>query len=123
VIRCLVHLDSGGCLEGFEASGHALRESEPIRDGGELDLVCAAVTTLLRTASRMLYRHPDIEADGTAPETGSMFLSVRRIPGNLRWWLGGVTDFLLAGLRDIEAEHPQSLQLVIRRKGTTDHGT
>jgi len=52
-----------------------------------------------------------------------MLLQLNRVPEGIRDWLRGVTDFLLAGLRDIQEEYPQSLQIVIRGKGTTDHGT
>jgi len=71
----------------------------------------------------MLYRHPELEVRGGAPEPGLMSLSLEGSPAHLESWLRGVTDFLLTGLRDIEEEHPGSLRIVIRRKGTTDHGT
>ena len=123
MIRCLIRLDAAGCLEGFEASGHALsRAPRPGSEGG-FDPACAAVTALLRTASRMLYRHPEIDAAGDARQPGEMLLELSRVPEGIRGWLRGVTDFLLAGLRDIREEYPQSLQIVIRGKGTTDHGT
>jgi uncharacterized protein YsxB (DUF464 family) len=123
VIRCLIRLDPAGYLEGFESSGHGLQGTPSGARGAGLDLVCAAVTTLLRTASRMLYQHPELDVEGGAPGPGVMHLSVRKVPERLRPWLEGVTDFLLAGLRDIESEHPQGLQITVRRKGTTDHGT
>lgn len=123
VIRCLIRLDAVGCLEGFEASGHAL-SAKADRDGGQgVDLACAAVTILLRTAGRLLHRHPGLRTAGGAPRGGEMLLEVGAVPDDARGWLQGATDFLLTGLRDIQSEYPQSLEIVIRRKGTTDHGT
>jgi hypothetical protein len=52
-----------------------------------------------------------------------MLLEVGPVPDAARGWLQGATDFLLRGLRDIRDEYPQSLEILIRRKGTTDHGT
>jgi hypothetical protein len=71
----------------------------------------------------MLYQRPELVVEGGAPEPGQMHLSVGEVPERLRPWLEGVTDFLLAGLRDIESEHPRGLRIRVRRKGTTEHGT
>jgi len=123
VISCLIRLDAAGCLEGFETSGHAPPDPSASGGGGGVNLACAGATTLLRTASRLLYLHPELEVEGGAPEPGLMRLVVRRVPESLQPWLQGVTEFLLAGLRDLQAEHTGAVDITIRRKGTTDHGT
>ena len=123
MIRCAIRLDASGCLEGFAASGHALEARGAGAEGPGVDLACAAVTTLLRTVSRMLYLHPELRAEGRADRPGEMLLEVGPVPESGREWLRGATDFLLAGLRDVQEEHPQDLEIAITRKGTTNHGT
>ncbi|MBN1837492.1 MAG: ribosomal-processing cysteine protease Prp [Spirochaetales bacterium] len=123
MIRCLVSLDAAGCLVGFEASGHALSGVPGLPDGRGFDPACAGVSALLRTAARLLYRHPGLQVGGGADRPGRMLLELSSASEGTRAWLQGVTDFLLAGLQDIQDEYPQSLKLEIRRKGTTNHGT
>ena len=107
MIRLRVRLRADGCLAGFEATGHAAAG----RRGR--DLVCAAVTVLLRTAARLLSDCPELGAEGASPAEGVMRLELGCAPESRRQWLRGVTDMLLMGLRDLDREHPGRLKLEV----------
>jgi uncharacterized protein YsxB (DUF464 family) len=118
VIRCVLRLGEDGCLRGLRASGHAGSGAR-----GE-DLVCAAATALLRTASRLLYQRAGLSVSGGAPAPGEMSLEVDGVwGGEPGLWLRGVTDFLITGLQDLQSEHPRRLEIVIFGKGNESHGT
>jgi len=120
VISLRLRLHPGGCLAGFTASGHAGAGAK-----GE-DIVCAAVTVLLRTAARLLAGEPSLRAAGGTPERGLMRLSLEPPPEGKREWVRGVTDALLRGLADLEAEYPGRLKMRIdgpTQEERTEHGT
>ncbi len=109
MIRLSIVLDRRGCLSSFTADGHA---------GGAAagqDIVCAAATALLRTAARSVLAVPGIGAEADAPAPGAMRLTVLRCEGRQRPWLRGVTDFLLTGLADLQAEYPQRVEMIVHR--------
>jgi uncharacterized protein YsxB (DUF464 family) len=105
VIRIDIHLDQRGALQGFMVSGHAGSASR-----GQ-DIVCAAVTVLFRTAARLLELQPDIRVRGGASENGRMELQIEELPARRRWWLAGLSDFLLRGSRDLQEENPEAIAL------------
>jgi uncharacterized protein YsxB (DUF464 family) len=113
VIALSVRVYPGGCLAGFTASGHAGAGRK-----GE-DIVCAAVTTLLRTAAKVLAGEPGLSVDGESPEPGVMRLALAPPPDGKREWVRGVTAILLRGLNDLAEEFPGRLRLEIdgARKG------
>jgi uncharacterized protein YsxB (DUF464 family) len=114
VIRLSIRLQEDGCLRSFEASGHA----EAARKGR--DIVCAAVTTLLRTTGRLLAAQTDLRVEGGSPEAGRMSLVLSEPPERKREWVRGVTAMLLSGLADLDREFPGRLKLDI---GEDRHGT
>jgi len=111
VIRLSLRLQADGCLRSFSASGHA--GSGP----RGRDVVCAAVTVLLRTAARLLSAQPDLRVSGQEPAEGYLRLALEPPAPARREWVRGVTDTLVAGLRDLDQEFPGRLKLEIGEEG------
>ena len=106
MLTVTVHLFEDGCLAGFEAAGHA--GAEP---AGE-NVACAAATALLRTAGRVLLSE-GLVVDGSRDTPGNMSMRVVSRGTVDAGRLSGVTDFLLRGLRDLEAEFPAHVAVVV----------
>lgn len=102
-VHVLLH---GGLLEFFSAEGHAGRGIKGT------NIVCAAATILLRTAVRSISSQDDIESCAEAAAPGEMSLRVTAVPPEKILWLKGVTDLLLAGLKDLEFEYPDEVRLI-----------
>ena len=101
-------LDSGGILKTCTASGHA--------GAGKTgtDIVCAAVSVLMRTAVRTLSGKKGITIRCEAPKPG--FLSLEAdytADGKEFLYAAGV--FLTEGLASVAEEHPKHCKLTIRR--------
>jgi uncharacterized protein YsxB (DUF464 family) len=80
------------------------------------NIACAAVTTLLRTAARLCAERGIVE-DGDASGPGEMRVVLsRRAEGVSSGWLGGVTEFLLKGLGDLQKEYPREIAMRIVRE-------
>lgn len=114
MIRIFVEVDRQGCLRRYTATGHAGAGGR-----GE-DLTCAAVTALLRTAARLLYRQKDLGVRGAAPEAGQMEVKISGVPASCRMWLQGITDFLISGIRDVQEERPGEVMLEIESEAEGD---
>ena len=114
MIRLSVRLQADGCLRSFAASGHA--------GAGEKgrDIVCAAVTVLLRTTARLLAAQPELGVAGESPAEGEMRLELAEPPERKKEWVRGVTATLVSGLTDLDREFPGRLKLDI---GEDRHGT
>lgn len=108
MVRVAVELFPDGCLASFRAQGHSgsgIFGANP---------ACAAVTQMLRTAARLLYSVDGLVMDGAADSPGEMRLAISREANTSRDWLHGMTDFLLRGLRDLEAEFPREISLSVK---------
>jgi uncharacterized protein YsxB (DUF464 family) len=102
-VRIILEVSPRGLLRRFEADGHA---GEKARGG---NIACAALTTLLRTTGRLCAERGLMQA-GAAEKPGEMSLIVR--PGAADdAWLKGVTDFLLQGVQDLQAEFSKEITL------------
>ncbi len=110
MIELRVNLHRDGSLKGFQASGHAGSGKK-----GE-DIVCAAVTILLRTAARLISGEKALETRGEAPGPGEMTFFLISMPAEYREWVKGITDFLLDGLLDLKDEFPDYLTIDISGK-------
>ena len=125
MIEIEVILDEGGILRACTASGHA--------DAGKTgtDIVCAAVSVLMRTAVRALAgggphppTMPSIPAAGSgrkgitvryeAPEPGYLALELDYTAEG-REFLSAAGVFLTEGLASVAEEYPQHCRLTIRR--------
>jgi uncharacterized protein YsxB (DUF464 family) len=101
-------LDENDVLRSCKASGHA----GAARTGN--DIVCAAVSVLLRTAVRALSGRKGITLRCDAPETG--FLSMEADcaeEGKDFLFAAGV--FLIEGIASVAEEYPKHCTLTIRR--------
>ena len=101
-------LDENGVLKTCTASGHA--------GAGKtgFDIVCAAVSVLMRTAVRSLSGRKGITIRCDAPEPG--FLSLEAgYTAEGREFLFAAGVFLTEGLASVAEEHPQNCKLTIRR--------
>ncbi len=101
-----VGLSAEGRLSWFRASGHA-------GAGRGTNIVCAAATGLLRTAARLLWSVPGVVESGSTDSAPQMSLVVKKAWAGDPGWLRGVTDFLVLGLRDLQAEFPEEITLRI----------
>lgn len=101
MIHVLLELGKEGELLSFEASGHAECGSK-----GH-DIVCAAVTVLLRTSVQAL---DCVEADIRAEERGSLSFRVVQYDSGQRERLRYAAEFLWRGIDCLRQEYPQAVQ-------------
>jgi uncharacterized protein YsxB (DUF464 family) len=109
LIAISIGLNKNLTLCYYRASGHA-KHGKP----GE-DLVCAAVTCLLKTAAGILFTDHDLKIDYKAEKSGQMELNIIQIPEYKVERVKGITDFLLKGLIDLEGEYPDNLSIDIQK--------
>ncbi|KKL15939.1 hypothetical protein LCGC14_2500580 [marine sediment metagenome] len=83
MIELRINLHRDGCLKGFQASGHAGSGKK-----GE-DIVCAAVTVLLRTAARLISGEKGLETGGEALRPGEMTFFLISMPAEYTEWVKG----------------------------------
>ena len=116
MIRVRAVLDGAGCLSSVSVTGHAA----PERGSSAGNVVCAAVTGLVRSCADAIARRPSIAACGTAPDPGELRVEIlsRDTDGG---WLRGVTDVMLGGIERIAREAPDEVELTVERTGV-DHG-
>jgi uncharacterized protein YsxB (DUF464 family) len=108
MIKIEAATDAGGTLRSCRASGHA--GAGPA--GG--DIVCAAVSVLMRTAVRALSGRKGITLRRGAPEPGLLFLEAECAEeGKEFLFAAGV--FLLEGLASVAEEYPEHCTLSVRR--------
>lgn len=109
MIEVRARLGEDGVLRRVDSSGHAGT------DAAGRDLVCAAASVLLRTAYEALAQVPGVRVEGSAPEPGKLWFSLRDYPPGGADRLRGIGDFLLTGLSGLEREHPGALKLTTER--------
>ncbi len=115
MVRVTVVIDGYGKLTELTVSGHALG----LQKGG--NIVCAAVTVLVRTAARMLEAVPGIQVSGGAAERGEFTLSVDSVDDNKVALVKTVGDFLVQGIGDLQSEFPEDCTLKVRQR--RQHGS
>jgi len=109
-------LDSDGVIKTCRASGHA--------GAGKAgaDIVCAAVSVLMRTALSVLAGREGIVVKGGAPEKGQLWLEaeynalssgVSRAEGKAFLFAAG--EFLVNGLSSVAQEYPKNCKFTIRK--------
>jgi uncharacterized protein YsxB (DUF464 family) len=104
-VTAVVALDRSSLLRSLSVSGHA-----ECGTAGN-DVVCAAVTVLVRTAWVVLAGKPHITVDFFAPVPGELYLDVEyKREGEP--YLSAVQDFLLEGLQSLAGEFPACLEVV-----------
>ena len=110
MIEVVVRIGSDGLMNRVRAQGHS-----GLGIAGT-DVVCAAVTALLRTAARVLESDSLVQVDGAASRRGDLEFEVREVPDSRRQWFRGVQDSLLFGIADIAAEEPGHCSLTTEQQ-------
>ena len=101
-----IELSKDGVLRQLTAEGHA---GWSVRGR---DIVCAAASSLIRTAGGLLFSEKNLWCAGNVQEnSGRITLEIREKPESLRTWIKGISDFLLKGLLDLEKEYPNNIEL------------
>ena len=101
MISVLLELDERGELLSVEASGHANSGMK-----GH-DIVCAAVTILLRTTVQAL---GSVQADIQAEQRGSLSFRVLSYGETQSEKLRYAAEFLWLGIDSLREEYPQAVQ-------------
>ena len=108
MIKIEAVLDTNGVLRTCSASGHSGAGPKGA------DIICAAVSVLMRTAVRVLSGRKGITIRYYAPEPG--FLSVEAdYTEEGKDFLFAVGEFLVEGLASVAGEYPESCNFVVRR--------
>jgi len=102
-------LDGRGIVATVSAKGHSGTGAK-----GE-NVLCAAVSVLLRTAYETLASADGIAITGTAGRPGDFSFSVRSVDDEISSWARGVTDSLLTGLSSLDREYPGELTILLRK--------
>ncbi len=110
MIRVKIDISEHGCIAGCSSSGHSSHSFQGNKS------VCTAVSTLVRTLSRMLFIESDIRIEGNAPGEGSLFFTILHVPETRTEWLKGVSDFFIRGIEDLQSEYPDDVYMEIVRK-------
>jgi uncharacterized protein YsxB (DUF464 family) len=108
VIEIEAVLDDDGVIKACKAEGHA--------GAGKAgtDIVCAAVSVLMRTALSALSGRKGITVRGGAPEPGRMWLEAD-YDADGKDFLFAAGVFLVEGLKSVAQEFPQNCKLNVRR--------
>jgi len=107
VIEIEAVIDDDGVLRACKASGHA-KAGKPGND-----IVCAAVSVLMRTAFSTLSDKKGIFFRGGAPEKGQLWLETD-YNAEGREFLFCVGEFLINGLKSVAQEYPQNCKVAIK---------
>jgi uncharacterized protein YsxB (DUF464 family) len=99
LIEITLVLDEADILRSCNIQGHAGAGKQ----GG--DVVCAAVSVLIRTALRVLADKPGVTIRGEAPERGSLWMEADYTPEG-RDVLSMAGLFLIQGLRSVAEDYP-----------------
>jgi uncharacterized protein YsxB (DUF464 family) len=109
MIKAALVLENGGLLRSCKVLGHAgagRRGRDP---------VCAAVSVLVRTVSRVLSGREGVTVRSGAPERGELWLEVEGTAEN-REFLVAAGAFLSEGLLSVSGEFPEFCQVKIERR-------
>ncbi|MBU0935564.1 MAG: ribosomal-processing cysteine protease Prp [Spirochaetes bacterium] len=113
LVHIYVSLDGEGVVRRVRAEGHAGSTAA----GG--NLICAAVTVLLRSLFESWFRYPRLVLEGQAPESGVLGFDLKQYEAAQTTALRASGDVLLTGLAGLQREYPDALDLVIESKGGT----
>ena len=108
MIKIEAVLDPDGVLRSCKAEGHA--------GAGKTgkDIVCAAVSVLMRTAINVLSCREGVKICGGAPKTGVVWLEADyEAKGKDFLFTAGI--FLLEGLRSVAQEYPGNCRLTVKK--------
>lgn len=97
--------DEVGRFKAFAAVGHAGFAAKGS------DIVCAAVTVLLRTALQLLSETDGVMINADVASEGTLSMEVTGAEPTMEQRLICIADFLELGISSLEAEYPQHIAL------------
>jgi uncharacterized protein YsxB (DUF464 family) len=108
-------LDKAGLLKSCTVKGHAgftggFWHKRTGKAGA--DIVCAAVSVLVRTALRLFSGKKGIEVRGAAPERGLLWMELDYTAEG-RDFLSTAGEFLLEGLKGVSEDYPKNCKMTI----------
>jgi uncharacterized protein YsxB (DUF464 family) len=106
LIETKLVLDEAGLLKVCTMNGHGSAGK-----AGD-DVVCAAVSVLIRTALRVLSDKPGIIIRGAAPERGALWMEAEYTPEG-KDFLSVAGLFLTEGLKSVAEDYPEHCQMNI----------
>ncbi|MBI9102800.1 MAG: ribosomal-processing cysteine protease Prp [Spirochaetales bacterium] len=101
MITISLKLSAEGIVELCKVVGHAGAGKK-----GE-DIICAAVSVLIRTAGRTMEGKEGVTLEGVAPDPGQAGFRLISFQKSEREWLKGLCDGLVTGLLDVQEEYPE----------------
>ena len=110
MITIAVVLDKSGLLKSCDIRGHA----EAGKRGD--DIVCAAVSALIRTAPVVLSGREGIAVRSEAPERGVFTLETEAHSQAGRDFLAAAGSFLVEGLQSVAEEYPGNCKMTITKE-------
>jgi len=111
VIIVRAELDGEDCLRRLSVLGHA----STVNGRPGTNIVCAAVTGIVRATAEAIAGRSTIGATGAAARPGESLVEVVKSEPEDADWLRGVTDVLEAGIRRLAAEHPGEVDFTISK--------
>lgn len=108
-MRIHLRVGASGVLQEVIAEGHA-----GFGTRGQ-DIVCAAVSILMRTAARTFEENKGYAVDGAALKRGELHFSVRCQSDGSADWARGVTGMFVKGIDDLAHEFPDHIDLTISK--------
>jgi uncharacterized protein YsxB (DUF464 family) len=99
LIETKLVLDEAGLLKVCTIKGHG-----NAGNAGD-DVICAAVSVLIRTALRVLSDKPGVTIRGAAPERGALWMEADYTPEG-RDFLFAAGLFLTEGLKSVAEDYP-----------------
>ncbi len=103
MINIWIGVDNSGNLRSIKAEGHSMSALKGS------NIVCAAVTSQLRSVVRVMESADGCQSSISAEHDGQLALEIMSCNDNR--WLAGVTDVLLAGLIEIERDFPDECKI------------
>lgn len=109
MVHVSVTVDRRGCLVELRASGHV-----GIVGGRRgANVVCAAVTGVVKACATAIAENAAIVSDGSAPEEGSLSIRVLSVGSNEGDFLRGVTAVLISGIRALAVDSSSEVKLTV----------
>jgi uncharacterized protein YsxB (DUF464 family) len=109
MITAKVVLENRGLLRSCRVLGHAGA------GGRGWDVVCAAVSVLVRTIARVLSGREGVTVRSGAPERGELWLEVEGTAESGEF-LAAAGAFLSEGLLSVSGDYPEFCQVTIERR-------
>ena len=110
MIRLTVFTDGHGVLTGAEVAGHALG----LQKGG--NIVCAAVTVLVRTAARLLEAEEGVGITGGPGPRGEFAFEIEGVERSKIEFVKTTGSYLMQGIRDLQKEFPDDCTLKVMQR-------